>query len=223
MRISRVTGNPRGAALATVFAAISLVLISARPLTAEVPATEHGPADTIRSLDVPGLSISLSDGRTTIEAGDRVTYTVRLRNSGAVSVPRVEITQTLPAELKFISATGNGVTAAGEVVWHAGLPAGGQDTVRVTAQLTQTPAHLQRLAAVACATLQGSSEPTVCAAHLDQLPADAAAVGRARQAATSAAGFPVAYLAGLCALAAAVLAVIAARVTRLRRRPRHSA
>ena len=52
---------------------------------------------------------------------------------------------------------------------------GGTQTFRVTALVTQTPARELRLAAVACVVLPDGSPPVVCAAHLDQLPAAAAA------------------------------------------------
>jgi uncharacterized repeat protein (TIGR01451 family) len=229
MRISRVARDSRGGgALAAGFAAIPLVLISApgtaavaRSATAGTPSASPAPSATARPSAVPDLSISVSDGRTAAAAGDRLTYTVRLSNAGPSSVRRVEITQTLPVGLKFISASRQGVMTAGKVIWHARLPAGSVETFSVTTQLTHTPAQLLRLAAVACAALEGSTKPVVCAAHLDQLPAEAAAAARARQAATPTAGVPVVYLAaGLVVTAAGAL--VAGGVVRMRRRPRHS-
>jgi len=52
------------------------------------------------------------------------------------STPRLKITQTLPAGLKFLSASGHGVVAGGKVAWSAGLPAGRTETFRVVTQVT---------------------------------------------------------------------------------------
>jgi len=123
---------------------------------------------------VPGLSISVTDGRTAVKPGDQLTYLVSVKDSGTRSAPHLKITQTLPAGLELLSASSHGVAAKGQVVWLTSIPAGGAETFTVVARVTRTPAQLLRLAAVACAASQGSTTPIVCAAHLDQLPAVAA-------------------------------------------------
>ena len=164
---------------------------------------------------IPGLTISVTDGRAAATAGDRLTYTVSVRDTGIAAAPHLKITQTLSPGLEFLSASGNGVATAGQVAWHASLPAGGTQTFRVTALVTQTPARELRLAAVACVVLPDGSPPVVCAAHLDQLPAAAAEPGAG--AASSRSNLTVYGAAGLTVLVA-VLTVIAGRRLRLRRR-----
>jgi uncharacterized repeat protein (TIGR01451 family) len=167
---------------------------------------------------VPVLTISVSDGRTAANPGDQLTYMVSIRDGGTVSAQHLTITQTLSAGLAFLSASPHGTAADGHVTWPAAIPAGGTKTFRVVARVTRTPARLLRLAAVACASAEGSSRPIVCAAHLDRLPA-ATAAPASRAAGTSGA-VPLAYAAAaLAVLAAAVLAVIARRRAGLRRRP----
>jgi uncharacterized repeat protein (TIGR01451 family) len=167
----------------------------------------------------PRLSISVTDGRTAVKPGDQLTYLVSIQNSGVRDTPHLKITQTLPAGLKFVSASGHGVVAGGQVAWSAGLAAGRTETFRVVTQVTRTPARMLRLAAVACAAAQGSSRPIVCAAHLDRLPA-AAAVSTTRASGSS--GLPpLGYAgAGLGVLAlGGVLATLYGRRIRRRRRP----
>jgi uncharacterized repeat protein (TIGR01451 family) len=166
---------------------------------------------------VPGLRISIGDGRTMAQVGDRLTYTVLVQNSGAHRSPPLKITQTLPAGLRFVSASGHGVAKAGSVTWYADLPAGRKDTFRLQAQVTRSATRQSRLAAVACAALADSHTPIVCAAHLDRLPgAPAAASGR--RAATPAASTGPGYAVGaLAVLAVGVLAIAGLRV-RVRRR-----
>jgi uncharacterized repeat protein (TIGR01451 family) len=179
-----------------------------------IPATMAASHPVARSPQTPGLAISVSDGHVAARAGDRLTYTVRVRDNGTRAVPRLKITQTLSAGLAFISASEHGVAADGRVSWSAGLPAGGTRTFQVDTRVTKTPARVLRLAAVACVALPGSSRPVVCAAHLDRLPAAAASVPRSGRAGP---GLLAYAWAGLGVLALGLLAAI---VTRRRGRPR---
>jgi len=172
----------------------------------------------VRSSRTPELTISVTDGRAAATAGDRLSYTVNVRDTGVAAAPHLKITQTLSPGLKFLSASGNGVATAGQVAWHASLPAGGTRTFQVTALVTRTPARELRLAAIACVALPGGSRPLVCAAHLDQLPAAAAAAGPAAGSGSSR-GNLLAYAGGgLAVLTAGLLTVIVGRRIRLRRR-----
>ncbi len=179
---------------------------------------DTSPTATARLPRVPGLRISIGDGRTVAQVGDRLTYTVLVQNSGARKSPPLKIIQTLPAGLRFVAASSHGVVKAGSVIWYADLPAGGKDTFTLQAQVTRLAGRQSRLGAVACAALAGSRTPIVCAAHLDRLPgAPAAAPGR--RAATSATSTLPSYAAGLLAvLAAAVLVIVASLRVRVRRR-----
>ncbi len=211
MRISADAMNARG----SVALAAGLIAVPAAAATGHPAASRTAPA--VPSPRSPGLSISVTDGRAAATAGDRLTYTVSVRDSGIAAAPQLKITQTLSPGLEFVSASGNGVAAAGQVAWHASLPAGGTRTFQVTAQVTQTPARELRLAAVACVTQPGSSRPVICASHLDRLPAAAAAA--AGPAAGSSRSNLITYAAaGLAVLVAGLLTVIAGRRIRLRRR-----
>jgi uncharacterized repeat protein (TIGR01451 family) len=142
--------------------------------TARASASRPAPKAKASPPAVPGLSISVTDGKTAVEPGDQLTYLVSVKDIGTLSAPHLKITETLPAGLELLSASGHGVAAKGQVAWLTSIPADGAETFRVVARVTRTPAQLLRLAAVACAADQGSTRPIVCAAHLDQLPAVAA-------------------------------------------------
>jgi uncharacterized repeat protein (TIGR01451 family) len=179
-------------------------------------------ARTMPSSQAPRLTISVTDGRGAATAGDRLTYTVRVRDTGIAAAPHLKITQTLSPGLEFLSASGHGVATTGQVAWHASLPAGGTRTFRLTALVTRTPAQELRLAAIACVALPGGGRPIVCAAHLDQLPAAAAAAESAAAAArpgSSSGHLPVYAAGGLAVLAAGLLTAIAGRRMRPKRRP----
>lgn len=185
MKISRYGTHARATA-ALVTGLIALPVASAPG--------HDGPT---RAPKAPGLAISISDGRVAARPGQVLTYTAILRNTGTASVPRLAVTDTLPAGLKVTWAGGNGVVKAGEVTWSTALPAAATREFRLTAQVTKTPAQMLRLAAVACVTLSGARQPAVCAAHLDRLPVALAAPARR------------AGLAGPVLLAATAVAVVA--------------
>lgn len=94
MKISqRTTPTQATAALAVGLIAIPAVM-AAGYQTASQPKPTHTAA-VARVSRAPGLTISVSDGRVAVRAGDKLTYTVIVRNSGAVAVRRLKVTQTL--------------------------------------------------------------------------------------------------------------------------------
>ena len=197
-----------GASVATVSGPSPRARATATSPTAKAKAAS--PTAAAHLPRVPGLRISIGDGRTTVQAGDRITYTVLVQNSGARRSPPLKITQTLPPGLRFVAASRHGAAKAGSVTWYADLPAGGKDTFSLQAQVTRPAAQQSRLAAVACAALAGSRTPIVCAAHLDRLPgAPAAAPGRRAAAATTSSPLPSYAIGVLAVLAAAVLVIFA--------------
>jgi uncharacterized repeat protein (TIGR01451 family) len=223
LKISQRT-TPAGAtaALAVGLIAIPAAMAVSHPATSQ-PATSHQkPSHTAsaaaRASRTPGVAISISDGHVAARAGDKLTYTVSVRNSGAVAVRRFKVTQTLSAGLEFLSASDHGVAAGGDVSWTASLPVGAKRTFVDVTRVTRTPPTLLRLAAVACVTLPGSSRPLVCAAHLDRLPA---AVAASTPRSGHSIGNVGTYIAaGLAVLALGLLtAIVARRRGRVRRQP----
>jgi len=213
MKISqRTTPAQATAALAVGLIAMPAVMAASRP--AAIHPTPSHTASAARASRTPGLTIGISDGHVSARAGDELTYTVIVRNSGAVDVPRLKVTQTLSAGLQFLSASDHGIATSGHVSWSARLPVGGMRTFRVAARVTKTPTTLLRLAAVACATLPGAHGPLVCAAHLDRLPAASAAAPASRPG--HSAGNVLTYTAG--GLTVLVLGLLTAIVTRRRGR-----
>jgi uncharacterized repeat protein (TIGR01451 family) len=202
-------------AQATAVLAVGLIAMPA-VMTVSHPVVSHI-APTAKAPRGPGLSISISDGHVATRAGDKLSYTVTVRDTGTAAASHLEITQTLSAGLEFLSASDYGVAKSGRVSWSAGLPAGGSRTFHVVAKVTKTPATLLRLAAIACVALPGSSRPVVCAAHLDRLPTVAEPRARSSQSGAD----PVEYTAaGLAVLTLGLLtAIVARRRSRLRRQP----
>ena len=203
MRISQRTAPAQAtAALAIGLIAMPAAMASSPPAASHKSQAAHPPR-------TPGLTVSVSDGRVAARAGDELTYTVTVRDTGTVAAPRLKVTQTMSPGLEFLSASGHGTVAGGRVAWSAGLPVGGTRTFRVVTRVTKTPTTLLRLAAVACVTLPGGRSPIVCAAHLDRLPA-AAAQAAAKSGRSGVPGLAYAA-AGLATAALGLLSAFAAR------------
>jgi uncharacterized repeat protein (TIGR01451 family) len=196
-------------ALAVGLVALPAVLGVGHPVTAHQSPAVWAPRQ-------PGLTVSVDDGRVAVQAGDRLTYTVTVRDTGLVAAPRLNVTQTIADGLAFISASGDGVAENGRVTWSARLPAGGTRTFQVAAKVTRTPATLTRLAAVACVELPGGSRPVACAAHLDRLPAAAPAASQPGRPGSGAATYAAT---GLAVLALGLYTGLAARRLARSRRP----
>src|SRR5258707_5832663 len=90
----------------------------------------------------PILAISKADGPDPVAAGGNITYTLSYSNTGNQNATGVVITDTIPANTSFVSATGGGTLAAGAVTWNIGaLAAGGVSTVQLGAAGTRPPAN----------------------------------------------------------------------------------
>ncbi|WP_371780879.1 hypothetical protein [Streptosporangium subroseum] len=177
-------------------------------------------AGNMSAGNVPRLSISVDNGRTAAQEGDRLTYTVTVRNIGTAGARNLHLTQSLPPGLKFVSADGHGAVRHGQIVWSADVRAGKDVTFHATAKVQDTPDQLLRLATVACASTGADAKPIVCATHSDELPAGAAAAEAARLAANPATGTLRYVLMGIGLLIVAVAGTLVARRTRRQARLR---
>ena len=79
------------------------------------------------------LTIAKTDNRTTAKANDVLTYVITLQNSSSTSASSVSVTDTLPADVTFVSAT-NGGTANGQSVTWSNLSVNGNSTITLTVQ-----------------------------------------------------------------------------------------
>jgi uncharacterized repeat protein (TIGR01451 family) len=74
-------------------------------------------------------------------ASSNLTYTISVTNFGPSSASGVVVTDSLPATVTFVSATGGGLNNSGIVNWNLGTLANGQ-TSNVTVTVT-APASLE--------------------------------------------------------------------------------
>ncbi|PIQ76580.1 hypothetical protein COU78_02635 [Candidatus Peregrinibacteria bacterium CG10_big_fil_rev_8_21_14_0_10_49_24] len=81
----------------------------------------------------PLLTISKTDNRTTAKVNEILTYVITMQNSTSVTATNVGVTDTLPGDVTFVSAT-NGGTANGQTVTWGNLTINGSSTISLTVQ-----------------------------------------------------------------------------------------
>ena len=100
--------------------------------TAAIP----GPSITTAVTSAPLMGVSAADSPDPVQAGANLTWTLSYGNTGNADATGVVVTDTLPANTTFVSATGGGVVSGSTVTWNLGaLAAGGSGTVSVTARV----------------------------------------------------------------------------------------
>src|SRR5439155_1582540 len=134
-----------GALAAGASSTVQLVVAVTSPLvngtvihnnTYSITSTQVGPVvgvdDTTTVSSAPVLNISKADRPHPINAVRNITYTISYSNTGNMNATGVVISDTIPANTSFVSATGGGTLAAGVVTWNIGaLAAGGSRSVQL--------------------------------------------------------------------------------------------
>jgi uncharacterized repeat protein (TIGR01451 family) len=89
----------------------------------------------------------LKSGPAEAQAGDAIRYILRYENIGPETASDGVVTDTLPAQLKFVSASDGGTfdSTTGRIIWQVGdVPVGASDTLvlRATVRARNTPGTL---------------------------------------------------------------------------------
>ncbi|MBM7773100.1 putative repeat protein (TIGR01451 family) [Actinokineospora baliensis] len=141
-------------------------MIATAVLSAVLLAVLPAPADSW-----PRLSITVDNAAAAATEGDRLTYTLTLRNLGASAVDDLALTQSVPTGLRFDAAEPSGTAGTTAVAWSVDLAAGGEAVIRST--MTVVGEH-PRVATTACARTTQDGPPVVCASHSARVVAAAA-------------------------------------------------
>src|SRR5206468_3724620 len=90
----------------------------------------------------PILAVSKTDSPDPVAAGGNLTYTLSYSNTGNANATGVVITDTVPANTTFVSATAGGTLASGVVTWSAGnLAAGASGSVQMVVRVASPLAN----------------------------------------------------------------------------------
>ncbi len=132
-------GGATWSALGTGFPTVAVDQLDLDPTNHILAAGTHGRGafrlqDT--SAAVPALVISKADAGVPVGPGSNINYTITVRNIGSVAATGVTITDPVPANTSFVSATGGGSISAGTVTWTGlSVAAGGSTTVHLTVRI----------------------------------------------------------------------------------------
>ena len=157
---------------------------------------------------VPGagdLHITVTDeAEDRLSPGDRVEYTVKVRNSGGEALPEARITSFLPDSMRYVDGAPEGVET-GRATWERPLEAGERATLTMTAEVVSVPERGARPVSTVCLAPSSEAALVSCASSVHHVP---------RQ-------VPLAWIAAALG-AALILAIAAGGLLRLRsvRRPR---
>ena len=116
-------------------------------------------SDTDTLVAAPDLIVTKTDGVTSAQPGQTLNYTVTITNAGNQGATGVILTDPLPANTTFVSASNGGVFAGGVVTWNIGsLAAGATLTRLVTVRVDSTvPAGLTSITNAATANDDGTN------------------------------------------------------------------
>jgi len=92
-------------------------------------------ASTVVQCGVPTISVQKTDNLTTARPGDIVTYEITITNTSNILIPELWISDLLPQEVDFISASHGGqllLPSNTEVNWWHAIPLNPLDTVTLT-------------------------------------------------------------------------------------------
>ena len=71
------------------------------------------------------MRVTKTDAPDPVVAGANITYTIAVQNTGTGGLTGVVLTDAIPANTTFVSASAPGTLAAGTVTWNIGNLAAG--------------------------------------------------------------------------------------------------
>jgi uncharacterized repeat protein (TIGR01451 family) len=99
-------------------------------------------AATTTVSSAPVLAIAKTDGPDPVGAGANLTYTINWSNSGNSNASGVVVTDTIPANTTFVSATAGGLRSGSVVTWNVGaLNAGASDSAQLVVKVNSPLAN----------------------------------------------------------------------------------
>src|SRR5438034_1345839 len=101
-----------------------------------------GGAITTTVTSAPVLAVSATDAPEPVAAGGTITYTLAYANTGNSGASAVVLSDTVPVNTTFVSATGGGTLSAGVVTWSIGaLAAGASGSVQLVVRVNSPLAN----------------------------------------------------------------------------------
>jgi len=167
-----------GSLVAGASGSVQLVVRVASPLnsgttlshgTYSIDSTQTAPvagaAVTTAVQSAPVLSLSMTDAPDPVAAGANITYTLAYGNTGNMNATGTILSDTLPANTTFVSATGGGVATSGVVNWSVGaLNAGATGSVQLVVRVASPLANGTVITNATCTLDSTQTSPVAAAA-----------------------------------------------------------
>ncbi|MFH1670951.1 MAG: hypothetical protein ABIA92_05210, partial [Patescibacteria group bacterium] len=103
--------------------------------------TSQTVSTTVQCPVQPTFTISKTDNKTTVHAGDTSIYTITVTNTSAVNAMNVTATDSLPMNTSFLTASNSGIHSNGIVTWSGlSISAGANKTLTLTVRVNNSTA-----------------------------------------------------------------------------------
>ncbi|WDZ89252.1 hypothetical protein [Nocardiopsis sp. HUAS JQ3] len=139
-------------AVATAVSAVGLVALLALPGTHHAPdGSGGGGGEVVPGADSLHVALESRSEAQRLGPGDRIHYTVDVRNDGDEAVPGAEIVQFLPPTVRYVSGTSGAEPGEGRVTWSRSLEPGDRASMRFTGEVTGVRGGGEHPVATVCA------------------------------------------------------------------------
>ncbi|MBQ1084344.1 MULTISPECIES: DUF11 domain-containing protein [unclassified Nocardiopsis] len=126
--------------------------------------TDDGPVPGAGSLHVTVQE--RSEDR--LRPGDRVEYTVKVRNAGVEALPDARVVQFLPPSMRYVSGAPEGVEE-GRAEWVQPLEPGERAALTVVGELTEVPEGAQQPVSTVCLRPAADASLSSCASAVHEV------------------------------------------------------
>jgi uncharacterized repeat protein (TIGR01451 family) len=101
-----------------------------------------------------------------LRPGDRVRYTLRMRNSGYDDLPEAQVVQFLPPTMGLVSGPDGAEVEGGRMTWPQPLGPGERAVVRITAEVTGVPEGSDQAVGTVCLRPEPEATIASCASSV---------------------------------------------------------
>ncbi len=137
----------------------ALIALPGQPVQAD-----EGPVPGAGSLHVTVQETS----EERLRPGDRVQYTVKVRNAGHEALPDARVVQFLPPSMRYVSGAPEGVED-GRAEWVRPLEPGERVVLNVVGELTEVPEGAQQPVSTVCLRPTADAPLSSCASTVHQV------------------------------------------------------
>jgi uncharacterized repeat protein (TIGR01451 family) len=117
-----IDGGAHWSPMGIGFPVVAVTSLDLNPYTAQMLASTHGRGAWVvtDTLKTPALQIRMHDAGVPVGPGSLLTYLITVKNTGNANATGVVISDTVPNNTSFVSASAGSTLSGGSVVWNVG-------------------------------------------------------------------------------------------------------